>query len=108
MRAKKSKEKELYKDTIAHFIDEHIIGIRLYNIGIITMDRFNIYKFNMLFPTSTALDIFNKYTPAKIILKDLKFYVLRDVSKGARRENLIPFYSGITVDKEGNVYSAIT
>jgi hypothetical protein len=99
------KEMILAQDTIANFIDNNTIGVKLYSTIIIKMYVDDTYELSMLFPSSKILDTFLRFTPAVIVLKDLLFYVARDVSKGARKENLVPFFNGLTVDKHGNLYS---
>jgi hypothetical protein len=100
------KERELEKDVTAHFIDDYTIGIRLYHTDVITIYPNNLYEMRISVASGKTLDMLCAYTPACVVLgKDLKFYVCRDASKGARRANLVPFYNGLTVDKLGNLFS---
>jgi hypothetical protein len=97
--------KEIAPDTTAYLIDEYSIGVKVYSTVVIKIYADNTYELSMLFPTSKILDVFNKFSPACVVLKDLKFFILRNVSGSTRKENLVPFYNSITVDSNGDFNS---
>ncbi len=57
------------------------------------------------YATATTRDRLNGFSPARVIQKSFEFYVLRDLTSRALKNNLVPLYEGITVDRFGNVNS---
>jgi len=78
----------------------------LYYTDVVVVNADNTYSlFSKGYSTSTTKDRMNGFSPAKVIAKQFSFYILRDPTRRALKANLIPFFEGITVDRDGNVYS---
>lgn len=92
---------ELKRDKItARRLNDYQIAIKLYGTDIITVET-HTYSLQMLFPSSSVLGAFLEYSPARIVLKDLQFFILRDPDAGTKKQNLVKFFNGITVYKDG-------
>lgn len=97
---------KLCNNTIAHYVDEGKIGIKLHYTDVIIINPDNTYELHTKgYTTATTKDRLNGFSPAHVIQKDFEFYVLRDPTQRATKYNLIPFYEGITVDRFGNINS---
>ncbi len=97
---------KLALNTVAHFVDNDRIGIRLYYTDVVIVSRDNYYELHTKgYATATTKDRLNGFSPAKVVRKDFLFYVLRNPEQRAVIANLMPFYAGITVDRFENVNS---
>jgi len=97
---------KLAHNTIAHYVDNYRIGIRLYHTDIIIVSNDNSYELHSQgYTTATTRDRLNDFSPARVIQKDFTFYVLRNPEQRAVKANLVPFFEGITVDRYGNINS---
>jgi hypothetical protein len=97
---------KLAHNTTEHFVDTDRIGIWLYYTDVIIINPDDSYALHSKgYATRTTQDRLNSFSPARVITKDFSFYVLRDPTGRALKNNLIPFYEGITVDRFGNVSS---
>lgn len=91
-------------NTIAHRIDDVRIGIKLYYTDVVVVHSDDSYELHSQgYTTATTRDRLNGFSPARVIQKDFCFYVLKDPSLRAVKNNLVEFQEGITVDKYGNV-----
>jgi len=107
LEASRNKQVKLAHNTIAHFVDNGKIGIKLHWTDVIVVcanDTYELYTNG--YTTKTTRDRLNGFSPAKVIQKDYSFYLLKNPSDGSNKANMIPFEEGITVDRFGNVNSA--
>jgi len=106
IQASRHQEVKLCNNTVAHFLEDSRIGIKLHYTDVIIVNADNTYELHTKgYTTATTKDRFNGFSPARIIQKDFSFYLLRDPTQRAIKNNLIPFFEGITVDRFGNVNS---
>lgn len=106
IQSSKNGQVKIAHNTTAHFVDKNRIGIRLYYTDVVIISRDNCYELHTKgYATATTKDRLNGFSPAKVIRKDFSFFVLRDPTKRALKNNLVPFFEGITVDRCGNVNS---
>jgi len=103
----RTKQVKLANNTIAHYVDEGKIGIKLHWTDVIVINADDTYElYTNGYTTKTTRDKLNGFSPAKVIQKDFSFYLLKNPSDGSNKANMIPFEEGITVDRFGNVNSA--
>jgi len=106
LEASSNKQVKLAHNTIAHYVDEDRIGIKLYYTDVVILNADNTYELHSQgYTTATTRDRLNGFSPARVIQKEFSFYVLRDPTQRAVKSNLVPFFEGITVDRFGNVNS---
>lgn len=106
LEASRNKPVKLAHNTIAHYVDNYRIGIRLHYTDVVIINPDNTYELHTKgYTTATTKDRLNGFSPARVIQKDFSYYVLKDPSQRAVKSNLIPFFEGITVDRFGNVSS---
>ena len=104
IQASRHQEVKLCNNTVAHFLEDNRIGIRLHYTDVIIINQDNSYELHTRgFTTATTRDRLNGFSPAKIVQKDFTFYVLKDPSLRAIKSNLVDFQEGITVDRFGSV-----
>lgn len=104
IRDSRNEQVKLAHNTVAHFVDNERIGIRLYFTDVVIINPNDTYELNTKgFMTATTRDRLNGFSPAKIIQKDFTFYLLKDPSQKAIKSNLVEFEEGITVDRFGRM-----
>ena len=104
IQASRHQEVKLCNNTVAHFLQDNRIGIKLHYTDVIIINQDDTYELHTRgFTTVTTRDRLNDFSQAKIIQKDCTFYVLKDPSMRAVKSNLVEFYEGIAVDRYGNV-----
>lgn len=98
---------KLANNTVAHFVENDRIGIRLHYTDVIIIHQDDTYELHTKgYTTATTKDRLNGFSPARVVQKNFTFYLLKDPSQRALKSNLICFEEGITVDRFGNVISA--
>ena len=106
LKASRNGQVKLAHNTIAHFLNDNRIGIRLYYTDVVIVNPDDTYQLHSQgYTTATTRDRLNGFSPAKVVQKDFTFYVLKDPSLRAVKSNLVEFQEGITVDRYGNVNS---
>jgi hypothetical protein len=109
LEASKNKQVKLCNNTIAHYVDESKIGIKLHYTDVIIINPDDTYELHTKgYTTATTRDRLNGFSPARVVQKDFSFYVLIDPNQRAIKSNLVPFFEGITVDRFGCVCSVVT
>jgi hypothetical protein len=104
IQASRHQEVKLCNNTVAHFLEDNRIGIRLHYTDVVIINPDDTYELHTKgYTTATTKDRLNGFSPAKVIQKEFTFYVLRDPTGRAVKSNLVEFEEGITVDRYGNV-----
>jgi hypothetical protein len=107
IQASRHQEVKLCNNTVAHFLEDNRIGIKLHYTDVVIINPNDTYELRTKgYTTATTRDRLNGFSPARVIQKQFTFYVLKNPSQRALKSNLVCFEEGITVDRFGNVISA--
>jgi hypothetical protein len=104
IRDSRNEQVKLAHNTMAHYLDNGRIGIRLYYTDVVVVNPDDTYElYSKGYATRTTQDRINSFSPAKVITKGFSFFVLQDPTRRALKSNLVEFEEGIKVNRFGVV-----